>query len=703
MSVLRPYAGRVIFDHLPKTAGQAVNAWLQVMLGAGCVTTNLIGNHRELISRYGGEYPVISAHVAFHGEGLDSRYQYVSCFREPLDRAVSWLFYLIQQRDEIGLQKEYTFAQQFVDCEGRCEVPAAFLSSVSNPYVEHFSAIEGPSAATDSEKLARALAAIERYDIWGLHEAFSDFLTDFAGLLGLPAPGSIDRVNVTRERPAADRITPAFRQRLEELNALDIEFYRILQGRYGEARRRWQRPALSEPQWIPFERPAERIYSAPEFVLLDVVLEGAPNRAAGSLLSFCVEFSLARAMPELEIGIHIFDEDGCWAFGTNTTMLGQPLTDVSAGTHRLRYAVVAELPEGEYTAGFAFAERGAGGQTREIAWYDKLLGFRIALVRVTPSVGYVSLPVAVDCQLVSERVVQVVADGHGRIVFHAGLGELVVGETVSLPLTLFNESSQDWRGLWGSPVNLTYRWLDEQGQAVVADGLRTPLPEGGLMMERNIATSIVVKAPDCAGCYRLQVLPVQEMVCWFDGIGFEPAELVVNVLAVNARRQYEAGDGRLLSQVGERRDGSLWSAGREGFLIFGPYAAFPAGRYTARVDGCFPQVVSGVWLDVACEKGGRVLAKADWREMATDSTQFACSFELTVPASDLEVRLWVPASASIRVDRLVIEPQTHPVLSEIPSVLDAIKPMEMDAALAPNSTSMRKRRSNAASRKKSKK
>lgn len=702
MTALRPFGGRVIFDHLPKTAGQAVNAWLQVMLGAGSVTTNLIGNHRELIRRYGGEYPVISAHVAFYGEGLDPRYQYVSCFREPVDRALSWLFFVVKNHTAVDLQEVWQQAQQFVESEGNAPVAEALLVHIRNPYVEHFSAIEGPPAASDSEKLARALAAIERYDIWGLHEAFADFLADFAGLLGLPAPGGIARVNVTQERPAADRITPAFRQRLEELNALDIEFYRILQGRYGEARRRWQRPALSEPQWSPFARPAERMYSAPEFALLDVVLEGAPNRAAGSLLSFCVEFSLARAMPELEIGIHIFDEDGCWAFGTNTTMLGQPLTDVSAGTHRLRYAVVAELPDGEYTAGFAFAERGAGGQTREVAWYDKLVGFRIALVRVTPSVGYVSLPVAVDCHWVSERVVQAVADGHGRIVFHAALGELEVGETVSLPLTLFNESSQDWSGLWGSPVNLTYRWLDEQGQVVVADGLRTPLPEGGLMMERNVATSIVVKAPDCPGCYRLQVLPVQEMVCWFDGIGFEPAELVVDVLAVNATRQYEAGDARLFSQVGERRDGSLWSAGKEGFLMHGPYVALPAGRYTARVDGCFPQVVSGVWLDVACEKGGRVLAKADWREMATDSTQFACSFELTVPASDLEVRLWVPVSANVRVDRLVIEPQTIPVPGELPSVLDAIKPIETDAVPTPNSASIRKRRSNAASRKKSK-
>jgi len=58
----RPFNGRVIFDHLPKTGGQAVKAWLTNTLGTGTVTTNLIGEHRALIRRYGGAYAVISGH-----------------------------------------------------------------------------------------------------------------------------------------------------------------------------------------------------------------------------------------------------------------------------------------------------------------------------------------------------------------------------------------------------------------------------------------------------------------------------------------------------------------------------------------------------------------------------------------------------------------------------------------------------------------
>ena len=86
------FAGRVIFDHLPKTAGQAINSWLTKELGGGCVTTNLNGQHEDLIRLYGGEYSIISGHVYFQGNGLDPRYHYMTSLREPLDRVVSWLF-----------------------------------------------------------------------------------------------------------------------------------------------------------------------------------------------------------------------------------------------------------------------------------------------------------------------------------------------------------------------------------------------------------------------------------------------------------------------------------------------------------------------------------------------------------------------------------------------------------------------------------
>lgn len=114
----RCFPGRVIFDHLPKTAGQAVNAWLRAALGSGCVSDNLIGAHRELITQYGGAYSVISAHVHFDGSGFDPRYNYVTCFREPIDRALSWIFFVLNNHSDQDIVVLRRATQAFVDSEG---------------------------------------------------------------------------------------------------------------------------------------------------------------------------------------------------------------------------------------------------------------------------------------------------------------------------------------------------------------------------------------------------------------------------------------------------------------------------------------------------------------------------------------------------------------------------------------------------------
>jgi len=194
---------------------------------------------------------------------------------------------------------------------------------------------------------------------------------------------------------------------------------------------------------------------------------------------------------------------------------------------------VADLPEGQYTAGFAFAERN-GGTVREVAWYDKLASFRIDLPRSTPSVGYASLTTTVACDRVADRIVQIVADDRGTICTQATVRDLVVGEALSLPVVLVNKSAQDWVSLCMYPINLSYRWLDDRGTVVVGDGLRTPLPNGELRAGERVAAELTVQAPDHPGRYTLCALPVQELIRWFDGGGFIPLKLDVTVAARDA-------------------------------------------------------------------------------------------------------------------------------------------------------------------------
>ncbi len=396
-----PFGGRVIFDHLPKTAGMAIQAWLAGALGTRCVTANLTGEHRYLIKIYGGEYSIIVGHLSYSGEGLDPRYRYITCLREPLDRAISWLYFVINNHEEAQLGPTWQQAQRFLATEG-AELDQALEKSIGNPYVEHFSSIfpvgslSETENRTDPEKLSAAMSAIERYDVWGLCEEFPAFLKDMAALIGLPAPDQITPVNVTRHRPAVADISAKLRKRLEELNRLDLEFYRLLRERWQARRRGWSNGTVPETSpWQPYNVSIDRAFSAPEFTLLAAALNGENAVRRGDTLLFTVDFSLSTAIAELISGIQIIDEFGQRAFGTNTTLLKQSLLEIKPGTHRVQYSLIADLPEGKYSAGFAFLEKREHGN-RELAWYDKLSTFSVTVPRPQASIGYCSMPVELN-------------------------------------------------------------------------------------------------------------------------------------------------------------------------------------------------------------------------------------------------------------------------------------------------------------------
>ena len=654
MSQTKAYPGRVIFDHFPKTAGQAVNAWLKQALGNGCVSPNLIGVHRDLIREYGGLYSIVSAHITFNGEGLDQRYQYLTLVREPIDRAISWLFFVVNNHDSSQLPGLWELVQRFLSSDGD-DLDPHIIGYLKNTYVEHFSSVINTKPRSDKEKLSDALSVIGQYDVWGVYHEMTGFLADVAALIGLAPPDKIEPVNVTRSRPSVNSITPKLRKRLEDLNALDLEFYDLLCERWHcDHSTRLAVSEVTPSGWMAYNPIRERCFSTPGFTLLSVVLKDGAIFSQGQILCFQIEFSLSSDIDELEIGIHVWDEFGRWAFGTNTSLLDRQLRRVRRGTHRLSYYLLADLPEGSFTAGFAFADH-AKNKFQELAWFDRLVTFRIQLTKITPSIGYVSMPVDVSYCQIDDVVLGVVDNAIGYLQVDAVFGDVTVSEKINLPVLLVNSSDQTWVSTFFYPLNLSYRWISQAGDAVVTDGLRTPLPISTVLPGQSLAVQMRVVAPVQPGRYQLQLMPVQEMQCWFDERGFTPGLLDVDVVAIGKTRCYVGGDERLATSVG-RRDGiAMCSTGQNGFLLYGPYLPLPAGRYVARVQGC-AEDAAGLWMDVCADKGSRVLARFEWSDSSLSSDMAVLPFTLAEPAEDLEVRVWVTAAANVRIDALRIEP-----------------------------------------------
>lgn len=658
------FDGRVIFDHLPKTAGQAVNAWLTSSLGSGCVTPNLIGDHRELIRRYGGEYSVISGHLGFHGEGLDSRYRYLTCFREPIDRAISWIFFVLKNHEKDQLRELWVEAERFFETDGN-ELGAIFKGYINNPYVEHFAAAIDMDCSTDDQKLENALRVVESYDVWGLYEQMPRFLADVADLIGLPAPETLARVNVTRERLGVNQINDSLRARLEELNALDLQLYAELKRRYDLKPVFFKgNEQVMRRAWLPYEKASDREYLEPGVVVLGFSSSNSNVVVRGEFVRFEVDISLAQVVDELEVGIHVFDSEKRWAFGVNSSLLSRAMKNHPAGLHRFSYYFIADLPDGAYTIGFAAAEK-AGERPRELAWFDRLLDFRVETARRSPGVGYADLPVEFASRSLSPVPALPIDDAKGRLSLKASLNTCVAGGLYQLDVELLNLGKQAWCGSWGKPIHVSYRWLDLDGNVLVSEGLRTPLPAMQLLPGDSLRLTMAIAAPMEAGSYRLMLLPVQEHCFWFDERGFIPEVLDVAVCTQGERLHLFGSHCAIKTQVGRRSGEAIVGSGVAGFLLYGPYLGLPAGQYRVRFIGK-TSAGTAAYADVVTDSGCLVLGRERLTAVDTEGVIAEFRFGLEHAVSDLETRIWIDVTDCVTVDSVSIEPYSeHDVSSRI--------------------------------------
>jgi hypothetical protein len=90
----------------------------------------------------------------------------------------------------------------------------------------------------------------------------------------------------------------------------------------------------------------------------------------------------------------------------------------------------------------------------------------------------------------------------------------VAGEEFEILSRLKNSSGERWPSEGPTRVNLSYHWLDPNGEVVLWDGQRTPLGSDlGSGAELELVQA--VRAPQDPGLYHLQLDLVRERVAWF--------------------------------------------------------------------------------------------------------------------------------------------------------------------------------------------
>lgn len=529
------FPGRVFFDHIPKTAGTAITSWLQAELGSGCVSPQIDGSHRNMIRRYGGIYSVLSGHTDYDaGELLDPRYTYITCFRDPVDRALSWLYYAINDFEPIDNRQVREWANDFIESDGQL-LADELIPSISNIYVTHFSniGIQGKESLRN-KSVEYCLEVLSQFDIVGFQEDISAFSKDISELLNFKDTSGVRGNRVNQSRPSVSLASVGLRSRIIELNQLDIRLYEEIK----ELRASWRRQRVSKlaggvlPNWERYERQGlDRYLSNPDLIIAKIELKEGLNIEHGQVMSFEVDFLLAREVIELAAGIHIHDSEKRLAFGTNSALLRRHYGNLAQGSYRVMYHLIANLPAGIYTAGIAFSEKLPDGY-RELAWRDISCEFRVLQQVDQDFVGYSYLPAeitVIPSPLAKEDLTIAMPIGH--VIVATPIASILPGDHVSLLVEISNHGSQIWLGDIFRPVRLCYRWLDSEGYKQIAEGVRSVLPEGGVPSGGTVRAQMKVISPRLPGEYVLIVTLLQENVGWFENLcqGFRPASIRVVV------------------------------------------------------------------------------------------------------------------------------------------------------------------------------
>jgi hypothetical protein len=116
----------------------------------------------------------------------------------------------------------------------------------------------------------------------------------------------------------------------------------------------------------------------------------------------------------------------------------------------------------------------------------------------------------------------------GVITLVGKAGSLYAGRPAKIHVIVENLSAMTWVSGEVQPVFACYHWIDQAGNVIIYDGIRSRLPEAILPASRKqVPVSII--PPPVAGDYTLEVTLVHEQVTWMEEDGLTTLRLDLTV------------------------------------------------------------------------------------------------------------------------------------------------------------------------------
>jgi hypothetical protein len=110
-----------------------------------------------------------------------------------------------------------------------------------------------------------------------------------------------------------------------------------------------------------------------------------------------------------------------------------------------------------------------------------------------------------------------------------------------------------------------------------------------------------------------------------------------------------------LTHCGVKNGHRITTAGRDGFLVYGPYIRVPSGKYRVRVYGARHAIGNGTApiLEAVCNGGRHPLAKCEMNDgSAIGDLLGRLDFAAEQAIGDLEIRIRVTNATDMAVDSI---------------------------------------------------
>lgn len=548
---------KLFFDHIPKTAGSSLHVFLSEAFEAKKVTPKLKGHKLASVLSLYKDYQVIIGHFGFiPGESLPSEYISATVLRNPLERTLSDYYFKIFDvpENQLSLLERKLKVIPIEQAFWNEEICAYFTNFQAVHFASFFHVT--PKKLPKDELLLLAKRGLDQYALVGITERLSEFCDELKRIFNLPKNVTLKRVNVTSFRRKFSELPSNLQRRIEEINQVDMELWRYAEQLFDTKTKQFQsvnsKIAITAHSTCQSEceMPVQPVSFEDESLeLLDVCVKSGMRSLAERLLGgedaiLSIAFRCHQDIDDLTIGYSIHHDSGLHLFGVNTRLMGYRLQCKAGMDYRVEFRFTVNLGIGKYFVNVS-AHSGLTHLEKCYFWKERVVCFDVedfcgiqfdGIVRLMP-VCHIGNGLQIIDVLTDEVVgfsslgfdTPVLEEIKGSIRALADVPRICPGEQFSMLVEINNCGKEDWICEGIRPVNIAYHWLNMNGDVLIFDGVRTPLPSRVLRSGDTLRAAALIEAPKECGRFVLELTLVQEQVCWFEERGFEPARCEVDV------------------------------------------------------------------------------------------------------------------------------------------------------------------------------